>query len=82
VVDPHFEAPVQKFLPRLLRAWVVATVQLAPSAFVGGSADMVGTSFDGKTFHGSFYEETLCKHWDVLWDGIFVNVFTHFSDEF
>jgi len=52
VEEPHLEAPVRKFLPRLLTTWVVATGQLAPSAFVGGSADLVGTSFDclGKAY--------------------------------
>jgi len=47
VEEPHLEAPVRKFLPRLLITWVVATEQLAPSTFVGGSADLVGTLFDG-----------------------------------
>ena len=81
--EPHLEAPVQKFLPRLLTTWVVATGQLAPSAFVGGSADLVGTSFDclGNAYLGSFHEEALSKRWDVFGDGIFVNVLEHFGDE-
>jgi hypothetical protein len=61
-------------------------VQLVPSTFVGGGTDLVSTSFDGlgsagfvgKTCLGSFYKETLCKHWDVLGDGIFIDVFKHF----
>jgi hypothetical protein len=61
-------------------------VQLVPSAFVGGGTDLVSTSFDGfgsagfvgKTCLGSFYKETLCKRWDDLGDGIFVDVFKHF----
>ena len=86
VEKPHLEAPIWKFLPRLLSTWVVATVQLVPSAFVGGGTDLVSTSFDGfgsagfvgKTCLGSFYKETLCKRWDDLGDGIFVDVFKHF----
>ncbi len=57
VEAPHLEAPVRKFLPRLLTTWVVATGQLAPSAFIGGSADLVGTSFDclGKAYLENFH---------------------------
>jgi len=81
VEEPYLEAPVQKFLPRLLITWIVTTGQLAPSTLVGGSADLVGTSFDGlgNACLGSFYEEALCKRWDVFGDGIFVNVLEHFS---
>ena len=88
VEEPHLEAPVQKFLPRLLTTWVVATGQLAPSAFVGGSADLVGTSlglgnakFMSKACLGSFYEEALCKRWDVFGDGVFINVLEHFCND-
>ena len=88
VEEPHLEAPVRKFFPRLLVTWVVATGQLAPSAFVGGSADLVGTSlglgnakFMSKACLGSFYEEALCKRWDVFGDGVFINVLEHFCND-
>jgi len=83
VEEPHLEAPVRKFLPRLLTTWVVATGQLAPSALVGGSADLVGALLDclGSAYLGSFHEEALSKRRDVFGDGIFVDVLEHFSDE-
>jgi hypothetical protein len=64
-------------------------VQFAPSAFIGGGADLVCTSFDGlgsvrfvgKTCLGSFYEETLCKRWNFFGNGIFVDVFEHFCNK-
>ena len=86
VEKPHLEAPIQKLLSWLLSTWVVATMQLVPSAFVGSGTDLVSTLFDGlgsagfvgKTCLRSFYKETLCKRWDVFGDGISVHVFKHF----
>ena len=47
VEKPHLEAPIQKFLPWRLSTWVVATMQLVPSAFIGSGTDLVSTLFDG-----------------------------------